>query len=560
MDDLDARFHLLPDDPLRFFELPENHTRKDLKRHYAALIKRYKPEKFPAEFQRIREAYEILDRDLRYRGEQAPTSMVFDWGQRDAGDSETRPTRREEAGTQPATREPPESIQRDAEPVSSPEVPCPVSLVDRLKTDTPQQIYGDLRGRPDKTPYDHYALAVLGEIVEGGPELLIEHLVAGLEQFPEEPGLLSVLYHTLNGSRTLGALPELLENLAGRLAPHRYYPITEALWIQLVDELPFADLAALLDRCESRFSDPLTPSRVVFTLKLVRVAFFRADDEWIEEKTSFLFENYQLVVDTMEEELDMLEMLLEYHRKRAEFLGGSPHPLRALMDRTLRDFCERSEVEADRTFLECQLEILSDNAILEAFPVADESYGYILQLFQWLSIDVELRVQVERTDPDRSDVYQRTVDFMHRIERLTDRSRFGKLWGLFGYAYLVAMFFMFVTPAWIVGALVPEDVEVAAFLGTLVLWAPIAWFWLRPKYIEGLRQWLAMCIARRTYRGLWRPEIVGFMGTTHIPCDDIEHQIGKIDNPNITNHDWIVIMMDQDYGISFYSLAQRFLH
>src|SRR3954471_5593366 len=57
---------LLPRDPVRFFGLAEGFDRRELKRCYNQLIRRFKPEKHPQEFQRIRAAYEQLDSGIRY--------------------------------------------------------------------------------------------------------------------------------------------------------------------------------------------------------------------------------------------------------------------------------------------------------------------------------------------------------------------------------------------------------------------------------------------------------------------------------------------------------------
>src|SRR6478735_7316201 len=57
---------LLPRDPVRFFGLPEGFDRRELKRRYNELIRRFKPERNPEEFQRIRAAYEQLDSGVRY--------------------------------------------------------------------------------------------------------------------------------------------------------------------------------------------------------------------------------------------------------------------------------------------------------------------------------------------------------------------------------------------------------------------------------------------------------------------------------------------------------------
>ncbi len=64
----EPRWDLLPHDPVRFFALADGFNRNDLKRAYNRLLRRFKPEKAPEEFQRIRAAFEELDENLRYHG------------------------------------------------------------------------------------------------------------------------------------------------------------------------------------------------------------------------------------------------------------------------------------------------------------------------------------------------------------------------------------------------------------------------------------------------------------------------------------------------------------
>ena len=78
---------LLPHNPQRFFELADGYDRKDLKRSYNRWIRQFKPETHPAEFQRIRAAFESLDQDLRYGGGIGAPSSAFA-----AADVETWPT------------------------------------------------------------------------------------------------------------------------------------------------------------------------------------------------------------------------------------------------------------------------------------------------------------------------------------------------------------------------------------------------------------------------------------------------------------------------------------
>ena len=66
--------HTLPDDenhwpssPSDLFGLAADASRRDLKRAYSRLIRRFKPEHFPNQFRRLREAFEELDQQLEWR-------------------------------------------------------------------------------------------------------------------------------------------------------------------------------------------------------------------------------------------------------------------------------------------------------------------------------------------------------------------------------------------------------------------------------------------------------------------------------------------------------------
>ena len=55
-----------PDDPYALLGVAQNVERRELRRAYARLIRVYKPEHFPEQFRRIRDAYEKLDGFLQY--------------------------------------------------------------------------------------------------------------------------------------------------------------------------------------------------------------------------------------------------------------------------------------------------------------------------------------------------------------------------------------------------------------------------------------------------------------------------------------------------------------
>ena len=64
----------LPDDPAQWPANPftllgvdQKVDRRELRRAYTRLIRRFKPEHFPEQFRRIRDAYESVERYLQYR-------------------------------------------------------------------------------------------------------------------------------------------------------------------------------------------------------------------------------------------------------------------------------------------------------------------------------------------------------------------------------------------------------------------------------------------------------------------------------------------------------------
>ncbi|MEO9931525.1 J domain-containing protein, partial [Rhodopirellula bahusiensis] len=74
----DPAWHHLPHDPRSFFDLAEDFDRRDLKRAYGKLIRQFKPETHPQEFQRIRAAYEQLENAERYGRSQTESQNAAD--------------------------------------------------------------------------------------------------------------------------------------------------------------------------------------------------------------------------------------------------------------------------------------------------------------------------------------------------------------------------------------------------------------------------------------------------------------------------------------------------
>src|SRR5690606_37028527 len=145
----------LPHAPQAFFGLADGFDQKALKRSYNRLLHRFKPEKHPEEFQRIRAAYEQLDNQLRYGRTATPAVHPKD--------SYQWTTDVEQDGKKPRslTPRPPIAEQILREPVS--------------------EIYRQLANRPQKSPYEFYALAVMSDIVHRKDGLqFVRWLLGGL--------------------------------------------------------------------------------------------------------------------------------------------------------------------------------------------------------------------------------------------------------------------------------------------------------------------------------------------------------------------------------------------
>ena len=66
-DELPDDIDLWPTDPLALIGTTSDASRKELKRAYTKRIRRFKPEHFPEQFRRLREAYDSLDRQFEWR-------------------------------------------------------------------------------------------------------------------------------------------------------------------------------------------------------------------------------------------------------------------------------------------------------------------------------------------------------------------------------------------------------------------------------------------------------------------------------------------------------------
>ncbi len=407
----EPNWNLLPHEPERFFGLPDTFDRKELKRSYNSLIRQFKPESHPAEFQRIRAAYEQLDLQLRYGAAGSSPGfsrgpLTFDWSQPTASNAE-------QAESSPA--EPlsvPDDLAADASETSGDHFsPPPINrasaasaldrLRERLQVEPPEQILRELKGEPRKTPFDFFTLALLADTcdLKDSPTFW-EWLVLGLKQHPNDPGLTCLLSEFLRSTLSPEELPKILLAVAQAIPKDHFFRLTEPLWDALLQSHRFDQVANLLADCEQTIRDHAHHCKLTFYVHFLRQAILVADDQWVTTTFAMLEENALDLDNSLNHDIELLSLLKKYRDERSQFVNGSIG--REMIDQAIRDYCQKSDVEADHAILDCQLSMATESAWLnQAFPATDCDFPAWWNLWKWISADV-----VERCGSSNSSVAQ----------------------------------------------------------------------------------------------------------------------------------------------------------
>ncbi len=567
-DSVEPRWDLLPHEPEQFFELPEEFDRKDLKRKYNALLRQFKPEKHPEEFQRIRAAFEQLDNQLRYgeqrsgRGTSGPSS--FDWSA-----PQEKPVRPEPQSSTTGDREeaPPRPIKpREKSPIER--------LQERLQAATPAEVYQQLEEEPSKTPFDFFSLAILSDIAQpDASQTFLKWLLRGLIKHPNDPGLSRLLSTFLHSDIPIGQVPTIVQAVAKAIPNDRFYSLTEPLWDRLLQARPFEQVAGLLAECEGVLRDHRLDGKLAFYVHILRRALWLADDAWINAAFTMLDEHATELAGALEYDFEFLMFLRTYREERKTFLNGTAG--RELIDRAMRDYCLKSDYEADRAVLECQLELATDPASLrQAFPNTDASFPAWWTLWNWITADVADRMAEDESEVDPETLFQQLRKVLRRCEQMTDKSWIGWGWGTLGWIYLgtisVGLLTVFVIGAlpWLLfqifrsSAASPSSPSMALVWGVAlpICLCVVSFRFIKDRVAHRLRRWLATRLGGRSYQRQWRTLIEQHLSLTHQPFRLLIQQLA-VEHDDISHvyTSWIHAHASSDYGLACLAMAQRFL-
>ena len=543
----ELRWELLPHDPQAFFRLSDGYDLKDLKRSYNAHIRRFKPEKYPAEFQRIRDAYEELNNALRYGEILKPRSIAAprcDW----IGTSGSQQLH----GYQNL-----EAIESNF--VSGAE------LLKSLDTKAQKRLYDELRTRDPKSPKDYYSLAVLSDFIEPTSFSFVGWLLAGLEKYPHEPALFLLLRERFQSDSPNVDLRELLISTVKVVHNDRFYYLTERVWDRLLRLVAFAPFRKTLEVCESQLRDCQVRHQMTFYVHILKTAMFRADAEWIAEMYRRLEECHDQLSPSARSELDILDFYKTYLDRRAEFLesGG---PMRTLIDRVIVNHCTLDTAEADVDFLDCQTKIAEcSRQLMAEFDPPGFKEEYVIPVWNHIAADVVAR-SGKRVRRNRKKGFDRSVrQLTLRLIQASDNARlqsnrfnfkifigWGGLFALvasfayFGYQVIANLFFRSAW-LWAVGDLCALGI---AIIATLV------WF----VAITGSELWLCTPV----YRHHWRRELEHYFRRYSYPIEDVANYLESMKDTKVKGRivdgaEEIAVYLRSDTAMCVYATAHRVL-
>ena len=520
----------LPSDPLAFFELSPEFTRKDLKRAYTKLIRVFKPETFPAEFQRVRAAFDLLDERLRYMGG-SPMAPVM-----------------------------PSTQAEDAEAGEEEEASSEVDYALLLNEKGVAGARLALRGLPKLNAKDWCQLALLEEVVEEDSLALPRSLIEGIQKSNGAHGAVQFLRAYIHAGVAARDSAVLVQELVALVSGPRavlpagaYWFLTEPLWIELVRHLKFESFAQLLETCTKKVGEEGWPGRLVALTTLIRRAMLRADQAWIDSAWRELTDSYNKLSPWNQADVDQIEWLLAYRYQRDEF--RRPNELRETMDRALVAIIEGDEVKADRAFLEAQVACLDQSdELLEAFPFT-ESSGMPISILIWYADEVAMRHGDYRERENEAMEERQVREFSHRILRRSRRNwTFRAKELIVGWGILFAFFLSWILLGLLM-SLIPFVREHQWIIGVTVLGLSVIGF--RRGWIGAALRFAERPFLRRVHRMLWREMTMEFLAEYHIPLNEVLYTIDSIEKKDNDLDDYIQLVAE-DEALFLYSSALRF--
>lgn len=517
---------LLPGQPRAFFELEEGFDRKDLKRAYNGLLRRFKPERFPAEFQRIRAAYEELEDALRY-------------------------------GTLPAATAAQAARAQPTEPVET----AP-ALWTTYAPGGGSELLARLEAAPERDPQDWLALALLREPSDPkDPWPFLETVLEGAAATQGSPWLLHTLWKAGRDSMPPKVAAQFLQQLARTVPNIRGLPsgwyvfATSPQWERLLQELPFQTFEELLRRCQERLGPTGYDAFLVLRLRLLSRGALRISDAWREATVQDVEERYHQLPEDLQGEYDRYVAFAHYLSFREEFLNGSS--LRADVDRVLIAGLTGTERDADRELIQTMHRVLEDReALFEGFPVGEQGpVDGALQLLGWMANETYARQKSGSPYRSPTLIRSRLNEFMFRLEREVRRTPAGMADIVLLYVAWLGFLGGVGGALFGIGKLTGLDTVLGEW--GFVLWIVLLVLAAKFVYPHVVRHLLKVWDPI-LYRKAWRPRTAQFMAENFAEHPVLVHLLQNLETKGVTDQYRLAAQLSWDPALELHSIALAF--
>lgn len=557
----EPNWDLLPHQAAEFFGVDRDCDARTLKRAYNRLIRKYKPEKFPVEFQKIRAAYESLSSDLRYGHSQASAiNSSFDWSQAVSDDPlppdiEFTSDRSSEVDRSPSPNSPSGSEARERTRI--------LSIDQQLDAEPIMEVYQRLASKEYKSPRDYLNLALLVIAMRNDclDSSFQDWLLEGVATYPQEAGLVSLLREYLKTSIPIEELGGFLRRAANCVTEDRYFYITEPGWDRLIRNVEFSSFRRTLTDTESQLDLGRDNSSLIFFLHLMRPAIVVADSDWLEEKTELFEDHFYSLPDWAQEEFEVVGRVMRYRRIRDQFRERGP--VRQQIDSAIEQWCLAENGKADEAVLECQYFIAANgDQLLSEFPDHKETQVDLTVPWEYIVGDVQNRIGESYFKSEVAEDY--VFDFMARVTRRNNRGStyvLGLLGAMFGFA--LAVYTLVIAGAFLVKAVMTMvSTSVLSGFGWVGVAVGIA--------VVGIAVALWVFKKGRKYSSVQYPlirgEVLKLLRVVPLDFRELLRLVLAMDRKaidsdvDISDADVVVEGMIDDVAIVIYSIAQRCLN
>ena len=545
----------LPHDARRFFGLPASFDRKDLKRRYNQFIRIYKPERAPAEFQKIRAAYELLDGQLRYGAmdSQGPASS-FDWN---AGNKTNAPSQGFELEPLDSIDDPnltgkgPQSMPIDSMPLE--EIATPI--YERLETETPEAIFKEFEKARGKSPYDYFAMALISDTVSDDPLMFFKLVLTGISRHPHERGLFNLLYEYLQHDIDTKYLSTILKTVSKVVTDQRFYFLTEKIWDRLLRKISFENWKRLLENCESNLKDFRIDGQLAFYLHVFPAAIWKADELWIKKMWSFFADHSNEIPDSLDLDYEISYQLLEYRKSLAKEGSYRSPEIHA----AIKEYFLLGGQAGDEVVINLQSNFAQNASELLAQFGPDVDYDNH-QIIVWDYVNDEVCQRNDlgsRIHPRelRGKIYD-LMDDLNRSEYANFGTRDELTFRLFHWGpYLAA----FILPILLLAGWFPSGIGWIVTVSGIVASILFVKYWFKPN--ERYQSFVTEKMRRRYYSH-WRGRFVHLFEATQILHGELSDALIDVVQ---THHEklgfatWLCHFFPADAGLYLYASASRYL-